>query len=248
MADQIENEHPDHIGRSEYRIDAGFVFGYVLLFSGLLFFDWDPRYAFLGVTLELAIAVGGYLAKAWMLSRGIPFVITFVVCVPSIFLALFFSIFPLVTIFQGDGFSLFAFLGLVAFLISTIHSQYQRFRKTTLRQARFYGYLNRKYQYEDGKDVFGGFSLLLSPVMETWITSGVFLVSWLIASGVGSVGGGETGGFNVTGALVLTFLCLARQLVMIGILHYVYRNRDDQEAFWIEHLEKGGKKVVPRPS
>lgn len=246
MRDHEEMGHPDYIGRSEYRIDTGFVFSYVLLFCGLLFFDWEPQYVFLGVSLELAIAILGYLIKAGMLSKGISFFVALVISVPAIILALFLSIFPLAGIFEDAGFSLPSFLGLVAFLISTILSQYQRFRRTTLRQARFYRYLNRKYQYDDGKAVFGNFSLLLSPVMETWITTGVFLVSWMIASGVGLIGGGVNGGFNVTGGLVLTSLCLLRQLVLIGILHYVYRNRDDQEAFWVEHFEKGGKKVVLR--
>ena len=61
---------PDHMGRAEYRVDAGFVFGYAVLYARLFLFGWDPHYVFLGVAVELVILSIGSLVKGFVVARG----------------------------------------------------------------------------------------------------------------------------------------------------------------------------------
>ena len=53
MAPHETRDTSDPIGQAEYRVDAGFLIGYLILYLGLLVFQWDARYVILGVSVEL---------------------------------------------------------------------------------------------------------------------------------------------------------------------------------------------------
>ena len=247
MATHETHDTSDPIGHAEYRVDAGFLIGYLILYLGLLVFHWDPHYVILGVSVELVLVIIGALVKAYLLSndRAAQAVAT-VLCLPALLLAIGLCSVPLAGILDDQaGGNPAAYAGLVAFFLSAVYSRWQRFRRTTLRLARFMRYFDETYVHEDGRRVIGPFSQIMSAVLECWLATIVFTASWFIAVVAGGIKTGD-GDMTRAGVILLT-LCLLRELVGIGLVRLAYRNRPDPEAYWLEAYSRAGKVVRRQP-
>ena len=233
---------------TEYRIDAGFVVGYVIAYAGILFLGWDPHYLFLGVALEIALANIGLIVRVFMTARKVPpIVVGTILCLPALVACIVFGIMPVQVITKDtDLGSISGALVLGGFFLSTLYSEWQRFRRVTLPQARFTRYFDDKYVFEDGRPVFNGFSHIMSSVIGSWLLTGIFMISWLVAAGVGAIQTeeGDLSKYSILSAVVLLSLCLLRQLATIGILHQVYRNGPSQEELWLKTFSQAGNIVV----
>ena len=234
---------------AEYRVDAGFVSGYLLAYVGILGFGWDPRLLFLGVSLEIALANIGLIVRAFMTARSIPpMLIATALCLPALLGCIALATIPAGQINAGHSIDAAGSGSLLlgGFLLGVLFSEFQRFRRITLPQARFTRYFDDKYVFEDGRPVFNGVSHVLSSVIGSWLLTGVFVVSWLIAVGLGGIqaGDGQLGSFNRISGSVLLTLCLLRQLMSIGILRYVYRKRPSQEELFLKTFSQAGTIVL----
>ena len=251
MATHETRDTSDPIGQAEYRVDAGLLIGYLILYLGLLVFQWDARYVILGVSVELVLVIIGALVKAYLLSndRAAQAVAT-VLCLPALLLAVGLCSITLSGILheQESGDPL-AYAGLAVFFLAAIYSRWQRFRRTTLRLARFMRYFDETYVHEDGRRVIGPFSQIMSAVLECWLATILFAGSWFIAVVAGGIETGD-GNMNQAGTvsgLILVTLSLLRELAGIGLVRVAYRNRPDPEAYWLEIYSKAGKVVRRQP-
>lgn len=249
MVTEAQDPTKDPIGRSEYRVDLGFVLGYLVLYVGLLVFRWDARYIILGVSLELALIIVGALAKAYLLSRDrAAQAVATVLCLPALLIAIGLGAAPLSGILEDETqASTLTHIGIAFFFLSSVYSRWQRFRRTTLRLARFSRYFEETYVFADGKRIIGPLSQIMSAVLECWMATLIFAGSWGIAVVVGAF---ETGNGDMTQAgtlagVTLVTLCLLRELATIGIIHLVHRNRPDLEEYWLDVYSKV-EKIVRR--
>lgn len=234
----------DPLGVREYRAGPVFFAGYAVLFSGLLFFDWNPRFVFLGVAVDLALGVTGNIVRAFISPRGVAAVIAVVFHLPALLIAMVFAAFTMAGIALDSG-GRFVISGLLMFLASSVYNSAQRFLRTSLKQARFMDQLNGKYRFEDGRPLFSKTALALGPIIETWLSTVVFAISWGIAILAGSVVSATPSGVGAhhAAALTMAVLCLIRHLVQAQIVKLVHGKGDRQEAVMVGSLRRAGRIV-----
>ena len=217
---------------SEYRFDLGFVIGYVLLFAGLLIFEWDPHYIFLGLAIELAVFILGYQVQSFIASGVGAFITALILSAPAFLLILWIAVLPPLNFFLEGNMAGWAGLGILLFLISSLHGSFQRFCRTSLRTARFYRHLNHKYAYESGKPVLSGFSLVLGSLAGTWVAAITFLIClWLVS---------HLGSYTHAAAIAMSVLCLFRQLAVMVLVKLAAQSDKNQESAWLDILKKNG--------
>ena len=138
----------DQLGVQQYRTGTMFYASYAMLLLGLLFFHWDPRFVFLGLTIEFAMGVLGNIVRTFISPGGGAALIAILLQLPSLGIAL---IFVVSTAFitaihdsqhAAESGGQYALLGLALFFINALFNAVQRFRKTSLRQLRFLDDLN----------------------------------------------------------------------------------------------------------
>lgn len=74
----------DQLGVQQYRTGTMFYASYAMLFLGLLFFDWDPRFVFLGLTIEFALGVLGNIVRTFISPGGGAALIAILLQLPSL--------------------------------------------------------------------------------------------------------------------------------------------------------------------
>lgn len=243
---------PDQMGVQQYRTGVMFYASYAVLLLGLLCFDWDPRFVFLGLTIEFTMGLLGNIVRTFISPAGGAALIALPFHLPALGIALGLVVSTaFVTAWhesQDEAVSggHYALLGLAWFFINALFNAIQRFRRTSLQQVRFLDGLNAKYQFADGRPLFSKTSLALGPIVETWLVTVVFACSWGMALVIGKLlGNGDQGTLLSTPAAVaMTILCLLRQVIQARIINAVHGDGSRQEAVMLETLRSTGPIVA----
>lgn len=239
---------PDQMGVQQYRTGVMFYANYAILLLGLWGLDLDPRLVFLGLTIEFAMGVLGNIVRTFISPSGGAALIATLFQLPALGISLAFVLSTaFVTAFHqtkaeaGSG-EQYALLGLAWFFINALYYAVQRFRRTSLKQARFLDGLNAKYRFEDGRPLFSKTALALGPIVETWLVTVVFAVSWVMAFIIGNIFGNahHESPLSTPAAAAMTLLCLLRQVIQARIVNAVHGDGSRQEAVMLATLRAAG--------
>lgn len=239
----------DPLGVQHYRTGTMFYASYTILFLGLLFSHWDPRFVFLGLTIEFAMGVLGNIVRTFISPGGGAALIAVLFQLPSLGIAL---IFVVSTAFitaihesqlAAESGARYALPGLALFFINALFNAVQRFRKTSLRQLRFLDGLNAKYRFGDGSPLFSKTSLALGPIVETWLVTIVFACSWAMALVIGNLFAktDHESQLSTSAAIAMTVFCLLRQVIQARIIEAVHGDGSRQEEVMLKALGASGE-------
>jgi hypothetical protein len=168
---------------------------------------------FLGLTIELGIAILGNIVRTYLSPSGLPAVLATAIHVPALVLAAFaFSVSLTITVAVSStesGWSTWVLL--LLFLALSACGAVQQFLATSVKQAQIFERRNAKYRFENGRPLLGSGSLALGPIVETWLSLGAFALSLGLAAVLGAACTSPT-----AAAATMVLLCQVRQPIESG--------------------------------